>query len=470
MATIKVNYDALQHTATDLSDESKRIFKLALEIERTMTKIPMKTTSQSLAKLKMARQCIGLTSASAKLMKFAVNLGEIGNVYKDADHRILVGGDDLEYAKYLNNNANGELSEDDVRRIKKFFKDIGETVNDKVTDIKEYVIHYWNIYSETDFSKMSYDDLKSYFNDFSKRINENGLSNDDYIRLKALYNYLSKGSFGDKELYFDVFAMINSDEANHINECINSKGYSGDKAEWIKYFMTKGTSLKSAEILYQKWTNKKNIIADMKILSEAPDKTEFKQGNFHIGDISVSKNSDGSCDLSLSAKQTSAAKSYGALIVYDAEGHVKEIKVLDRYHNPTNPIEACKTIWKDWHNEDYSETNVNVTVPKGGYVQITDDPNEISIIQTGKMGEELVTDQIKDIVKKEVGDYVKKKTGIGQVGKHATDTVKYRAKVITEAKEAYEITKKSAEIMDKIEDVYWSAEQKGSGAAIIFND
>ena len=248
MATIKVNYDALQHTATDLSDESKRIFKLALEIERTMTKIPMKTTSQSLAKLKMARQCIGLTSASAKLMKFAVNLGEIGNVYKDADHRILVGGDDLEYAKYLNNNANGELSEDDVRRIKKFFKDIGETVNDKVTDIKEYVIHYWNIYSETDFSKMSYDDLKSYFNDFSKRINENGLSNDDYIRLKALYNYLSKGSFGDKELYFDVFAMINSDEANHINECINSKGYSGDKAEWIKYFMTKGTSLKSAEI------------------------------------------------------------------------------------------------------------------------------------------------------------------------------------------------------------------------------
>ena len=264
--------------------------------------------------------------------------------------------------------------------------------------------------------------------------------------------------------------MINSDEANHINECINSKGYSGDKAEWIKYFMTKGTSLKSAEILYQKWTNKKNIIADMKILSEAPDKTEFKQGNFHIGDISVSKNSDGSCDLSLSAKQTSAAKSYGALIVYDAEGHVKEIKVLDRYHNPTNPIEACKTIWKDWHNEDYSETNVNVTVPKGGYVQITDDPNEISIIQTGKMGEELVTDQIKDIVKKEVGDYVKKKTGIGQVGKHATDTVKYRAKVITEAKEAYEITKKSAEIMDKIEDVYWSAEQKGSGAAIIFND
>ena len=470
MATIKANYDAIQQTSNDLSDESKRIFRLALDIERIMTKIPMKCTSQSLAKLKMARQCIGVTAVSAKLMKFAVTLEQIKNSYKDADHRVLVGGDIHEYAKYLNDNANGELSEDDVRRIKNTLKEFGETVNDKITNIKEYFSHYWNIHTETNFSKMSDEDLRSYFNDLSKRINENGLSNDDAIRLKALYNHLSKGSFGDKKLYFDVYAMVNAEDSKHIDECINSKGYSGNKADWIKYFMTKGTSFESAEILCQKWTNKKNVIADMKILSETPDKNGFKQGNFHIGDISVSKNSDGSCGLLLSAKQTSAAKSYGALIVYDSEGHVEKIKVLDRYHNPTNPIEACKTIWKDWHNEDYSETKVTVSVPKGGYVQITDDPDEISIIQTGKIGEEIATDQIKDIIKEEVVDYVKERTGIGQVGKHATDTVKYRAKIIAEAKEAYEITKKSAEIMDKIEDVYWSAQQKGSGSAIIFND
>ena len=56
MATIKANYDAMQQTSNELSDESKRIFRLALDIERIMTKIPMKCTSQSLAKLKMARQ------------------------------------------------------------------------------------------------------------------------------------------------------------------------------------------------------------------------------------------------------------------------------------------------------------------------------------------------------------------------------------------------------------------------------
>lgn len=42
MSTIKVNYDALQKTAADLTGESRRIFKLALEMERIMTKIPMK--------------------------------------------------------------------------------------------------------------------------------------------------------------------------------------------------------------------------------------------------------------------------------------------------------------------------------------------------------------------------------------------------------------------------------------------
>lgn len=50
-----------------------------------------------------------------------------------------------------------------------------------------------------------------------------------------------------------------------------------------------------------------------------------------------------------------------------------------------------------------------------------------------------------------------------------TFAVKYRAEVLAQAKEAYEITKKSAEVVDKIEDVYWSVQQKGSGSAILYN-
>lgn len=151
MATIKANYDAMQQTSNELSDESKRIFRLALDIERIMTKIPMKCTSQSLAKLKMARQCIGVTAVSAKLMKFAVTLEEIKNDYKDADHRVLVGGDIEAYAKYLADNANGELSEDDIRRIKKTLDELDDvTINKDITEEDREKIRAFNdLYEKT---------------------------------------------------------------------------------------------------------------------------------------------------------------------------------------------------------------------------------------------------------------------------------------------------------------------------------
>lgn len=335
---------------------------------------------------------------------------------------------------------------------------------------RDAIRHHWSILKETDFSSLSKEELEKYYTSLKEHIEKEGLSNDDALRLKFLLNYLSKGSFEDKSLYFKVFGMVHSEEMSEIERVISENGYSGNKELWIKYFLTKGTTLSSAEALYEKWTDKKNVISDVTYIDENAGRGGFKQGNFHVEDMRVIKHSDGSCDLSLSAKQTSVSKSYGAVIVYDAEGHVTDIKVLDRYHNPTNFTEACQTIWKDWHGEDYAETVIHVNIPKGGYVQITDDPDEIAIVQTGKITEEVVEDKVKDIVKDEVTDWIKEKTGIGQVGKHATDAVKYRAEVLAQAKEAYEITKKSAEVMDKIEDVYWSVQQKGSGSAILYND
>lgn len=76
----------------------------------------------------MARQCVGVTAASAKLMKFAATLEQIENIYKDADHRILIGGDILSYAKYLAENASEKLSDDDLRRMRKIMEDIGEKI------------------------------------------------------------------------------------------------------------------------------------------------------------------------------------------------------------------------------------------------------------------------------------------------------------------------------------------------------
>ena len=143
---------------------------------------------------------------------------------------------------------------------------------------------------------------------------------------------------------------------------------------------------------------------------------------------------------------------------------------LDRYHNPTGPIDACKTIWKDLHGENYSETKVVVTIPKGGYIQITDDPNEIAVVQGGMLVQETVEDKIKDEIKDGLKDFVKDATGIGSVGKHATDAVKFRAVVYEKAKFYWNIAETATEIVDKVEDVYFSSQQIGSGSTIIYND
>lgn len=345
-----------------------------------------------------------------------------------------------------------------------------EWVAKAYTEKKNEFFRRINIYTETNFSKLSEEELRNYCDELKRRIEKNGLSSDDDIRVKSLLNFLSKGSFGDKALYFDIFGISNKDELARVEEAISGKNYSHSKTMWIKYFMLKGTSLLSAETLYEKWTTSNNVIGDITLISEGGKDTGFVQGNFHIGEIYVSKRTDGSCDLSFSAKQTSVSKSYGATIVYNAEGEVIDIKVLDRYHNPTGPIEACKTIWKDLHGENYSETKVVVTIPKGGYIQITDDPNEIAIVQGGMLVQETVEDKIKDEIKDGLKDFVKDTTGIGSVGKHATDAVKFRAAVYEKAKFYWNIAETATEIVDKVEDVYFSSQQIGSGSTIIYND
>jgi len=338
----------------------------------------------------------------------------------------------------------------------------------QLKDGEDLFSHNLNIILETNFSELSEEEIKDYFENLKSKNINGKFNSDDRIRLQSLLNYLLKGSFSDKSLLFEVFFVLNFDEMKKIDDDVIRKGYGYEKSNWIKYFMIKGTSLSAAEKLYEKWANKNNSIGDMTFINESDD--GFKQGNFYIVETTVIKKIDGSCDFSFSARQTPVAKSYGLAIVYDSNGNIVEVKVLDRYHNPITPIDACKTIWNSWNNKDYSETNVTVNIPKGGYIQITDDPDEISIIQTGMIIKEEVEDQIKDAIKQGVKEWIKEETGIGKVGKHATDKVKYRSEIIAAAKEAYEITKATTEVVDKIEDIYFTSRQKGSGSAIIYND
>lgn len=357
MATIKVNYDALQHTATDLSDESKRIFKLALEIERTMTKIPMKTTSQSLAKLKMARQCIGLTSASAKLMKFAVNLGEIGNVYKDADHRILVGGDDLEYAKYLNNNANGELSEDDVRRIKKTLNELckdsfNDTLtNDEIEKIKLYNSLYEKAYPEE-----------------AERINKLSEGYTD--------NYYKENE--DLLKYFLYSGSLSSDKYDD-NVIKSMLDYSKDMSP-VLFAKLIGTINGNDDCSY----NSSNAISE----KFGSDERYLPQGNACIYNFKNHKNSDGSTNVSFTI--TNSHKTYTEITVYNKDGQPIERVYMEGQRDPSSIPEVFSGVgagFKDLFtgkfahvDGDFSNAKQDYSfkVPAGGYIQITDDPNDMN--------------------------------------------------------------------------------------------
>lgn len=357
MATIKANYDAMQQTSNELSDESKRIFRLALDIERIMTKIPMKCTSQSLAKLKMARQCIGVTAVSAKLMKFAVTLEQIKNSYKDADHRVLVGGDIREYAKYLTDNANGELSEDDVRRIKKAMDELDETkVHSGMTNAEKENISLYNEMFEKAYPKEA------------ERINK--LAGD------------KNGYFGENEdivKYFLYKDFFNSDRLD--DEQIKN---------WFSYANEIPTALFSKGIERINDDNKFKCITLNNMANEFYSNSNryLPQGNACIYNFCKNKNSNGSTDVSFTI--SNSHKTYTEVTVYNGDGEAIERIYMEGQRDPSSIPDvfsgAGKGI-KDMFTGKFARVDgefsnakqdFNFKVPAGGYIQITDDPNDMN--------------------------------------------------------------------------------------------
>lgn len=359
MATIKANYDAMQQTSNDLSDESKRIFRLALDIERIMSKIPMKCTSQSLAKLKMARQCIGITAVSAKLMKFAVTLEQIKNSYKDADHRVLVGGDIEAYAKYLADNANGELSEDDVRRIKKAMDELDETkIHSGMTDDEKEKIKLYNSMFEKAYPKEA------------ERINRlaEEYKNNHFSENEDLAKYF---------LYKDSFSSDRYDDANI--KTIFSYSNNISSGMYIKYM--EGLSA-------QQYIGTADSVDTMSDLLSVGNRKHFSQGSTAIYDVESHRNDDGSVDFTFSL--ANSTKRYTEITVYNANGEAVARGYMRGQKDPSSIPEVFNealNMNKDLFefkmfsvdsNSFNSKERFKTTIPAGGYIQITDDPNDMN--------------------------------------------------------------------------------------------
>lgn len=110
----------------------------------------------------------------------------------------------------------------------KWLKDSARTVGDNID-------HSLRVYTETDFSALSPEELKAYYNNMLKKLENGELSSDDVIRLNALMNYLKNNI--DKysnirdpltglpftkvieqvEMYNNLYAHQHPDEAEKLN-------------------------------------------------------------------------------------------------------------------------------------------------------------------------------------------------------------------------------------------------------------
>lgn len=359
MSTIKVNYDALQKTASDLTDESRRIFKLALEMERIMTKIPMKCTSQSLAKLKMARQCIGVTTASAKLMRFGVMLEEIGNLYKDADHRILIGGDTLSYAKHLIENAQGELSEDDLRRLRKAMEEIDDvSIHGGMTKEELDKIKLYN-----EMFEKAYPQEAERINNLAGGDNNNHYSENEILAKYLLYkNSLTSDKYNDDDIK-NIFSYADEFPASFYARC----------CEALESDKKMGTA------------NSVDVVNENLHKGNGRNHT---QGNAHIYNFESHKNSDGSADVSFTISNKS--KTYTEVTVYNANGEpIERIYMKGQRDSSSIPEVVIGTgqgikdmfTGKFGHVDgdfDNAKQDFNIKIPAGGYIQITDDPDAMN--------------------------------------------------------------------------------------------
>ncbi len=332
-------------------------------------------------------------------------------------------------------------------------------------------------YNNIDFDKLSEEEKREYFNRLND-IPDDQLTEEDKAKIQKYIDYLKDkfvvdGNLSEEEKRFiALYEKIHPDERDATNKFFDNSSKGGitenDKFN-IKYnIYSMGIPYQLAEKLcdlknkYSSCDNFKNQ------LDNFDGEPMVDQGNFHICDIKLEKNKDGSCNFSFTAKQSDIAKSYGAAIVYDKDGNVVSVDILDRYKNPTGFVDSISSIYNEIVNGgDFQETKVSCKIPKGGYIEITDDPNNIALLQVGKYVDEEIKSEIEDKIKGVVTDPIEE--SLKNSGKHATTQATSASSALYNANVAYKTVKTTAEAVDKLETMFWTDQQKGSGSWILYN-
>lgn len=349
--------------------------------------------------------------------------------------------------------------------VEKWYNSAKKWLEGMVRQGADWLSHSWNVYNEVDFSKLTADQLNQYSSELLNRMNSGDENNDDHIRLKALFNYVSKNSMKNKALFLKLYEKMHPEKMQEIRDSVSGLkvNYSEEQKLIIEYYMANGTSLSSAQKLCRELSRTNNIAGDQYQLTQSENNKGIYQGNFWIGNFYVSHSTDGTCQIKAVARQSPPAISDGAVIVYDESGNVKYVKILNSYKHPTDFASAAKTIWNDWHNKNYEETLIDICIPRGGYAKFTDDPYVLEEVESAVMmkkvqqsvsggdswetAADLTSDDIK-ITGNAAGSYVK----YGENTQTAADIMKW-----------------AAETTGSMEKKFWSDHQKGSGSCYIYN-
>lgn len=175
----------------------------------------------------------------------------------------------------------------------KWLKDSARTVGDKID-------HSVRVYTETDFSTLSSEELNAYYSDMLKKLENGELSSDDVIRLNALMNYLKNNvdkysNFSDlfielslskvieqAEMYNNLYAQQHPDEAEKLKILFAnaSEKYKSD-IELIKY--TAYTSEGTCHNLFFKYADKIQI-ADYDTVVYGTVNDKWKAANYYSTD------------------------------------------------------------------------------------------------------------------------------------------------------------------------------------------
>ena len=76
--------------------------------------------------------------------------------------------------------------------VESWYASAKEWIRNSVKTVADHFTHSFEVYNETDFSKLTFDELKAYHDKMLKLIESGNMTEDDKIRLKAFMDYLKK--------------------------------------------------------------------------------------------------------------------------------------------------------------------------------------------------------------------------------------------------------------------------------------